>query len=441
MTERLDETVPGEGAPGIAASSYAADERLLAELRAAWPPAAPPSSPDAAVRGYVEADLRLREPTAALRVGDRFALALTAEPDGAFGVVPLARDDVLVTSWRRAVAGDGLSAFVAGVPLASERSIEADQTNASVVVGERAIVKWFRRVGPGPSRAATLIAHLDAVGFGEMPAPLGSLTWGRGDGPDLTIAQGDTYLAGARDGWEWCVERLERHVGHGETDCPAGCDPWIGVPLGRLVARLHAALSTPSDVLPEPPSAADPRTVAVWRARADATIDDALRLTAEQDPAAVAILAAIAPAMRADLDAVASGRPVAIQPVHGDLHVGQVLEWSGGLAIIDFDGNPALGPEANALRQPGERDIAQMATSLDHVGRIVDHRTAGSARPIVDAWIARTRREFLGALDPDPALLGAFEVEQECRELIYAARFLPRWRYAPLAALRARYGG
>ena len=51
-----------------------------------------------------------------------------------------------------------------------------------------------------------------------------------------------------------------------------------------------------------------------------------------------------------------------------------------------------------------------------------------------------TRREFLAALDHDPALLAAFEVEQECRELVYAARFLPRWRYAPLATLRARYG-
>ena len=32
---------------------------------------------------------------------------------------------------------------------------------------------------------------------------------------------------------------------------------------------------------------------------------------------------------------------MATQPVHGDLHVGQVLEWSGGLAVIDFDGNPS----------------------------------------------------------------------------------------------------
>ncbi|MFI5893647.1 hypothetical protein ACIA5D_26430 [Actinoplanes sp. NPDC051513] len=40
----------------------------------------------------------------------------------------------------------------------------------------------------------------------------------------------------------------------------------------------------------------------------------------------------------------------------------------------------------------------------------------------------------------DEKLLRPFEVEQECRELIYAARFLPRWRYAPMGVLRSWYG-
>ncbi|HEX2754712.1 MAG TPA: hypothetical protein VHM48_04580 [Candidatus Limnocylindrales bacterium] len=433
MTERTDETVPG-----IAASSYAADERLLAELRAAWPPA-PPAAADEA-RGYVAADLVDREPSAALRLGDRFAVALMPGAGGSFDVVPLARDELVVSTWRHARAGDGLSAFIAGVPMASERAIEADQTNASVVVGERAIVKWFRRVGPEPSRAATLIAHLDAVGFAEMPAPLGSLVWPSPAGVELTIAQGDAFLPSARDGWEWAVERLERHVDHGETDCPADCDPWIGARLGQLVARLHAALRTPSAAIPVAIATASPAVVDGWRAAAVASLDDAVRLTAEQDVAGAALLAAIEPALRADLDRLRVERDLELQPIHGDLHVGQVLAWAGGLALIDFDGNPTLAADANALRQPGERDIAQMMMSLDHVARIVDHRSAGHARAIVAAWIATTRREFLGAMDSDPVILAAFEVEQECRELVYAARFLPRWRYAPLATLRARYG-
>ncbi len=109
-----------------------------------------------------------------------------------------------------------------------------------------------------------------------------------------------------------------------------------------------------------------------------------------------------------------------------------------------FDGNPTLDPAANALRQPVERDLAQLLSSLDHVGRVVSVRlTAPDPATIemIDGWVARTRREFRAAAGGrlDPALLGAFEIEQECRELVYAARFLPGWRYAPLATLRARF--
>jgi maltokinase len=39
----------------------------------------------------------------------------------------------------------------------------------------------------------------------------------------------------------------------------------------------------------------------------------------------------------------------------------------------------------------------------------------------------------------DERLLAAFAVEQEARELIYAARFLPRWTYAPMSVLRSWY--
>jgi hypothetical protein len=60
-----------EDAPGIAASSYAADDGLLAELRASWPPAAELPDPQ---RGYVATDLDGSAPAAALRLGDRFAV-------------------------------------------------------------------------------------------------------------------------------------------------------------------------------------------------------------------------------------------------------------------------------------------------------------------------------------------------------------------------------
>jgi maltokinase len=401
--------------PGLEIQSYETEVGLLAALREQWP--IDGLAPELR-EGFRPIDLSELEIAGAVRLTDRLGVALLAEAGGSFASVPIAREEY-GGPWRRARPGDGLSAYVAGVPEASERRIGVDQTHESVIVGERAILKWFQRIGPGPSRAWMILGHLADVGFDGIPAPLGTLLWQSPIDGLLTLAQGDAFLPGARDGWQWCVER-----------CEAG-DASVGRELGELVTRLHRALATPSSVIDNPVASAGREEVGRWRADALAMLDEAVSLTAHPD------LDAWSPAMRTALDGLAGVRSASIQPVHGDLHVGQVLAWSGGLAVIDFDGNPALSALANVVWQPRERDIAQMVAALDHVGRVVEKRSGRDG----SAWISGARAGFLASADPlDQTLLAAFEVEQECRELVYAARFLPRWRYAPMATLRARFG-
>jgi maltokinase len=180
-------------------------------------------------------------------------------------------------------------------------------------------------------------------------------------------------------------------------------------------------------------------------------LDEALEVTAGEPGER---LRALEPLARAALDQLAGG-PLTTR-VHGDLHVGQVLRWDGGYAVSDFDGNPVLPAGERAARQPPARDVAGMLRSLDHVGRVVDRRTGGRRRAEVESWIEVARRAFLGSYRAalaaagrpellDERLLRPFEVEQECRELVYAARHLPRWTYVPDQALgpllgRARAG-
>jgi maltokinase len=142
---------------------------------------------------------------------------------------------------------------------------------------------------------------------------------------------------------------------------------------------------------------------------------------------------------------------VAATPVlrlHADLHVGQVVRWRGGYAVIDFDGNPTV-PDA-PVREPAARDVAQMRTSLAHIGQIALRRTGGVHSARIADWTARGAMVFLEAYRDrlatrgmqelfDERLLRAFEVEQECRELIYSAKYLIRWRYAPMGVLRSWY--
>ena len=52
-----------------------------------------------------------------------------------------------------------------------------DQTNESVVVGERLAVKWLLHPDPARERAPRLLRHLAAAGFREMPPLAGLLAW------------------------------------------------------------------------------------------------------------------------------------------------------------------------------------------------------------------------------------------------------------------------
>ena len=96
---------------------------------------------------------------------------------------------------------------------------------------------------------------------------------------------------------------------------------------------------------------------------------------------------------------------------------------------------------------PVDRDVAQMTCSLDHVGRLADRRTGGTQRVAIEGWIGDAQADYLAAyrdaiaasgtgVTLDPRLLVPFIAERICREIVYAARVLPRWLDAPMGTLR-----
>lgn len=313
-----------------------------------------------------------------------------------------------------------------------ERPVVVDQTNTSVIVGERVVVKWMREPSAG-ARAPMLLEHLARTGFVDLPTPYAVVS--RGD--DL-VAIVSAYLAEALDGWDWCVDALLDHLSGGASaDFAAG--------IGGLAGTLHVALATASTVISEPIRQV---TGPGWASSGRGVLNEACELARQAGDDDGRWLLAHADRLAAEIGASTSVRTtLAIHP-HGDLHVGQVLKWRGGLAVTDFDGNPTL---AGPALEPTARDIAQLRTSLLHVGEIANRRTDGRFRRIINEWGARSADELLYAYQRilkanglseifDQRLLRAFEVEQECRELLYAARFLPRWRYAPMGVLRSWLG-
>src|SRR5205085_8744184 len=78
-----------------------------------------------------------------------------------------------------------------------ERPIGVDQSNTSYVVGERLVVKLYRRLWPGTHPEIELGEHLTADGLDCVAAHAGSLHW-----DDLAVALVQEYVPGT-DGWTW----------------------------------------------------------------------------------------------------------------------------------------------------------------------------------------------------------------------------------------------
>lgn len=382
----------------------------------------------------------------ALALGDRRWLLVLHVRDELFTSAVVEAED----AFRRAGAGDGvaealLDRTASGGDVGSfsfrclgeigswsgERAIDVDQSNESIVVGERAVVKRSVRAAPDNRRPMLLPAHLSEAGFAEMPAALGTLAW-RHEAGVAPLASIAAYLPGARDGWEWFVEIVDRSIDDPSIDAVAPA-----AALGALTARLHACLATPSEVLPVPRAVAVVETAAGWGR--DAEHDLRFALTAIDGEEGERLRRA-APSIREEL-ARLPVRPTTTIPIHGDLHVGQFLRWRDGLAVSDLDGDP-LG--TGALEGPPAKDVASLVQSLDHVGRIVEQRRGVS----VGAWIAdaseeclRSYRGELARRDAtslfDEALLRPLRIAQELHEFVYSATYLPGWRYVPDRALAA----
>jgi maltokinase len=294
-----------------------------------------------------------------------------------------------------------------------------DQTNTLAVLGGTLLVKAYRRLESGVHPEVEVLRALAGTGA-PVPGFAGALELG-----DTVIALLQEFVPGAEAGWETPIEAAAAHLRAGAGPAPAA-DLEAFAAAGRAAAELHAALAATL-----PGAVATGADVAAWRAEAEAALDVAAGL----DPEA----AAMADAVRAELAVLDRVAPPPLSRIHGDLHYAQFLRAPGRLAIVDFEGDPTRPLAARRALDTPLRDLAALLRSIDHIGRAASRR-ADWAAP--DAWIAAVRAAALDAyeaaapVEVDLRLLRALEVAKECTELVYAARVLPEWAYAPRLGLR-----
>ncbi|HEX5040359.1 MAG TPA: hypothetical protein VFW95_09510 [Candidatus Limnocylindria bacterium] len=312
------------------------------------------------------------------------------------------------------------AAFDALRPAAvTERRMQVEQSNTSVVIGETLMLKLYRLLEPGENPDLEVGAFLTDAGFADTPAVAGVLRYVTDGGQPAAAAMLQAFVPSTGDGWAATLaalaENAERATG-------------MAGEIGRLTARLHAALASRPDAAGFPARVATTAETAAWRASAE---DQLALAIASVSGEAHDRLVAIAPAVRArfaDAFGRATGDEV-VTRIHGDYHLGQLLERpDGGFSVIDFEGEPARPLEERRRPSSPLRDVAGMLRSFDYAVS-----TAGRTAPMAAA--------FLQAYGDGGPLVEAFELEKACYEVRYEANIRPDWLWLPLAAVERLASG
>ena len=312
--------------------------------------------------------------------------------------------------------------------------LTGEQSNTSLVFGESAIFKVFRRVTPGPNPDLEVASALAKLGSSHIAEPYGWIET-RIDGAGAVLAILSRYLRAASDGWSLAATSVrDLYATEDARAAEAGGD-FAGEAerLGVATAQVHQDLAE-----------------AFGRSELD---PEAIRELAEQMYRRLDLAIAAVPELGRYADKVGDAysnlakliNPVPAQRVHGDYHLGQVMRTQAGWVVLDFEGEPASPLAQRRARSTPLRDVAGMLRSFDYAARhqLLTHPDAERLAPKASDWVRRNGDAFCagyaaaGGLDPaeNSVLLRAMLLDKAVYEVIYEARHRPTWVPIPLESI------
>ncbi|HET7028057.1 MAG TPA: maltose alpha-D-glucosyltransferase [Candidatus Limnocylindrales bacterium] len=381
----------------------------------------------------------------------------------------------------------------AAEPLAVTTS-RIEQSNSSIVLGDRLMLKLYRRVEPGVSPDLEIGELLTARGYPYTPAVAGGLDYRFATGERGSAAILMEFVPNEGDMWSVTTGDvaafLERSVVVPDAPPPASgttaallalaateptdavrerIGPYLETAalMGTRIGELHMALGLPStdpSVAPEAFTGLYARSVyqSMWaRLHADLRLleQHVGRLPAGAAAAARAVLAGGGQLERRY--GRLSGRAFGGQRtrIHGDLHLGQILSTGRDVLVIDFEGEPGRAIGERRLKRSPLVDVAGMLRSFDYAAGGSTVRPDSPAgvreedRAAIDRWArywatnvsaaflrayraATAGAPFLPASENEwEILLDAYVLDKALYELEYELNNRPEWVTIPIEGI------
>ena len=368
------------------------------------------------------------------------------------------------------------------------RPMQAEQSNSSVIFGDRLVLKLFRRTEEGPNPDLEIGRFLtERARFANIPPVAGGLEYRHGRGPAQTLGIVHGFVPNEGDAWGFTIDAvagyLERAQARPTEDLegvfvPATpleavdvepsplAEETIGAyleaawRLGARTAELHLALSSDQEdpaFRPEAATGHYQRSLYQSMRGTANRVFQLLRAHRGDLPDAERVLE-LQPEILARLHAVLEPKLTAYRTrIHGDYHLGQVLYTGKDFVIIDFEGEPARPIGERRLKRLVVRDLGGMLRSFHYAvstpvlgrpGLPAPEETA-HLRPWMRLWYVTIGglflRSYLETADQAAfmprsreelaVLLDASVLEKALYELAYEANNRPEWLPIPIGGI------
>ena len=373
--------------------------------------------------------------------------------------------------------------------------VRAEQSNTSVVYGERLILKLFRKLDEGVNPDLEIGNFLtEKAHFPHIPPVAGALEYRANHEEPITLAILQGFVPNQGDAWQYTMDSLGRFYERvialppdAETaSCPGKTPldligekiPALGMELigtyllsagqlGQRTAELHMALASNVDdpgFSPEPFSAHYQRSLYQSMRNLTAqtlpllqkrlrTLPEGVREEAKQ---VLDLHDRILKRFRAILDRKITAMRIR---VHGDFHLGQVLHTGKDFLIIDFEGEPAQTLSSRRIKRSPLRDVAGMLRSFHYAsyapligktgGSVFRPEDAARLEPWARCWNLWVSAAFLTSYFEASAeasflprsreeltsLLSVYLLEKSIYELGYELNNRPDWVKLPLRGI------
>ncbi|GAB3271704.1 hypothetical protein GCM10027449_07720 [Sinomonas notoginsengisoli] len=353
--------------------------------------------------------------------------------------------DALLGLMARRAQVDGESTTATGAS-SGQGSLPSGQLTASVLRGEQsnssiivrsasgdAMVKVFRQMAKGLNPEVELGAALARAHTRDAPTALGwvDAQWRSPSGESVSgqLAVAHEFLSGGADMWRVALDAAVE--GRDFSSEARG--------LGAATARIHTALAQTLG------------TKTLGGAEAEAFVERLSQRLREAWGEVRTSVAVPDEALERLLASLAGPREggLAVQRIHGDLHLGQILHFAHRerpFAILDFEGEPLRPVAERSHPDVVLRDVVGMLRSFDYAAGAA-RRTDPAAR-VPDGWAEAAGQAYwdgyssvAGGDSPfGTALFAALWLDKALYEVSYEERNRPAWAEIPLRAARTALG-